>query len=99
MTVNSYKFLENENAKVVHIKTAPLSRYPTTIRTVAIASHEAIFNLNSFVCRMICRMIVCAKDMKKVDNLKFTNKTVENMLHLVGGPFIISGQFPYLFYD
>ena len=96
MTVNSYKFLENENAKVVHIKTAPLSRYPTTIMTVAIASHESIFNLNSFVCHMICRMIVCAEDMKKVDSLKFTNKTVENMLHLVGGPFIVSGQLPYL---
>ena len=94
-----YKFPENENAKIVHIKTAPWSRYPTTIRTIAIASHEAIFNLNSFVFHMICRMIFCAEDMKKMDNLKFSNKTIENMLHLVGGSFKIFGQLPYLFDD
>ena len=75
------------------------SRDPTTFRNVPIANHETIVALHSFVFHLICKLIVRSKDMKKVDSIKFTNKTVENMMHLVGKPFIIFDQLPYLYND
>ena len=69
-----YKFPEYETAKIEHFSSklvavlnyfleivtdiAPLSRYPTTLWVIPVADHKTIIKLHSYVCHLICRLIV-----------------------------------------